>query len=91
MTIENLQVEDEVNPPHVMNDDSHVYKKQNRNTKITQGDQLNKTLAVRLITPYTLHNYFTFSQATHQHKAFLTSLQNEYIPKNSNEALTIPH
>ena len=33
----------------------------------------------------------TFSKATHQHKALLTSLHNEYIPMNYNEALTIPH
>ena len=90
-TIENLHVEDEMNPSCVMIDDSQVYGKQNRNTEITRGDQLGKTLAVKLITPYPLHNYLTFSKATRQHKAFLTSLQNEYIPKNSNKALIIPH
>ena len=90
-TIENPHVKDEINLPCVMNDDSQVYGKQNRNTEITQGDQLSKTLAVTLTSPYPLHNYLTFSKATHQHKDFLTSLQNEYIPKNSTEALTIPH
>ena len=86
-TIENQHNENEENIPHIMSDDSQEYGKQNRNTEITQGNQLSKTLTVT--TP--LQNYLTFSKATHQHKVFLTSLQNEYIPKDSNEALTIPH
>ena len=50
-----------------------------------------KDLSSKKTTPYPLHHYLTFSKATHQHRAFLILLQNEYIPKNSNEALTIPY
>ena len=41
-------------------------------------------------TPYPLSSYLTFSKATGQYRTFLTSLHQEYIPKNSDEALAIP-
>ena len=59
--------------------------------EIAQTNQLNKTLVVKNTTPYTLHNYLTFSKATHQHQAFFTSLQMNIFPKNFDETHTIPH
>ena len=67
MTMENIHVEDEVNPLSVMTNDSQVNGrqldgKQNGGMEIAQTNQLNKTLAVRKTTPYPLHNYLTFQR-----------------------------
>ena len=42
-------------------------------------------------TPYPLSSYLTFSKLTNDYKVFITTLQNEYIPKTSDEAIKIPH
>ena len=38
-----------------------------------------------------MSSYLTFLKLTTNHKAFLTTLHNEYIPKTSDEAIKIPH
>ena len=54
-------------------------------------DQSNTDLLKKGSTPYPLSSYLTFSKVTDDYKVFLTTLQNEYIPKTSDEVITIPH
>ena len=42
-------------------------------------------------TPYPISSYMMFSKATNQNRTFLTALHHEYILKNSDKVLTIPH
>ena len=54
-------------------------------------DKLNINPLEKKTTPYPLSGYLIISQVTNNYEAFLTSLQNKYIPRNYDEALTIPH
>ena len=42
-------------------------------------------------TPYPMRNYLKFTKASSHHMVFLTTLNQEIIPKNSDEALKYLH
>ena len=91
--INDSNIDKTINQPSEESDPSEIIPNETAHeaTGTSKIDQSNIGLLEKRTTPYPLISYLTFLKLTDDYKVFLTTLQNEYIPKTSDEAIKIPH